>query len=168
MKGTPTSANQRDGSAPTSDVVSPPPLGRGRGEGEQSHRQPESVLEARADSLSKTKALLFALVAVISFHLAYSFAPLAFLIFVYLACLFQFSRLPTPRIAFYFGLGTGFFCALQASFFWKIFGPAAIALWLVLAFWTALFVALTQITRTRLGTTAALLLTPFLWTGLEY
>ncbi len=112
--------------------------------------------------------LLPSLIAIASFHLAYTFSALSFLILVYLGCLFQLTRLPTARIAFYSGFVTGFGCALQASFFWNIFGPTAIALWCILAFWTGLFVVLSQITRVRLGKTAALLLIPFLWTGLEY
>ena len=55
---------------------------------------------------------------------------------------------------------------------WSVSGassvPAAIALWLVLALWIALFVVLTHLALVRLGMKRAALLVPFLWTGLEY
>ncbi len=63
----------------------------------------------------------------------------------------------------------GFACfAPQLGFFWNIFGPAAIALWLVLALWLALFVVLTHLAIVTLGLKRAAFLTPFFWTGLEY
>ena len=63
----------------------------------------------------------------------------------------------------------GFACfAPQLGFFWNIFGPAAIALWLVLALWLALFVVLTHLAIATLGLKRAAFLTPFFWTGLEY
>src|SRR5579862_4808074 len=129
MSETASSTSQCGASACKTDVSSPSPSGRGRGEGERDNRKPEPVTKTSTDSLSKTKALILSLVAIVSFHLAYTFVPLALLIFIYLACLFQLSRLPTPRSAFYVGLLTGFGCALQACFFWNIFGPAAVALW---------------------------------------
>ena len=56
----------------------------------------------------------------------------------------------------------------QLMFFWTLFGGAAIALWLVLAFWLGLFMALLRFVRERRGTTAAALLAPVFWTGIEY
>jgi len=129
-----------------------------------------------ADSAVKTQpavmrwpmAALLALAAAVSFHLAYSFDSLGFLIVPYLACLLGLSRADSVRTAFYFGFGAGFLCALQASFFYNIFATAALALWSIMGFWTGLFVALAQLTRVRLGRVAACLLAPVLWTGLEY
>ena len=66
----------------------------------------------------------------------------AFLIVVY-SCnhLLQLSRVASTRPAFYAGSFTGFGCALQASFFWNIFGAAAIAPVVdFLAFWLPSFV----------------------------
>jgi apolipoprotein N-acyltransferase len=66
-------------------------------------------------------------------------------------------------------LGVGFACfAPQLECFWRIFGAGAIALWLILAFWIGLFVALAHLALARLGLKRAALLIPFLWTGLEY
>ena len=114
------------------------------------------------------RAFFYSFIAIISFHLAYAYNFLSFLIVVYLFCLIHLGRLSSPRMAFYVGLFTGFCCAFEASFFWNIFGAAAIALWVILAFWTALFVTLSQLCRAKFGKSFALLLIPCLWTGLEY
>jgi apolipoprotein N-acyltransferase len=91
------------------------------------------------------------------------------LIAIYLYGLFQLSGLPTPRRAFYFGLGTGFgVFAPQLHFFWGIFGPGAVVLWLVLAFWIGAFVLLTHLARRRFGEGWAVLAAPVFWIGLEY
>ncbi|MEI2723660.1 MAG: hypothetical protein V9H26_08990 [Verrucomicrobiota bacterium] len=64
----------------------------------------------------------------------------------------QLARLRTTRQSFYTGLLAGLLCfGPQLGFFWRIFGPAAIALWTVLAFWIALFVALTHAALVRFG-----------------
>src|ERR1700687_6180501 len=81
--------------------------------------------------------------AVIAFHLAYSFASLSFLIVVYLFCLVGLARLSTGRRAFYCGLTVGMLTfGPRLGFLWTIFGPASFVLFLVLAFWIGLFVAL--------------------------
>ncbi|MDB6111224.1 MAG: Apolipoprotein N-acyltransferase-like protein [Pedosphaera sp.] len=119
--------------------------------------------------LGNKQALLLSLGAVAAFQLAYTFATLSFLIVVYLGCLFELSRLKSGRLAFYTGLAIGLLaCAPQLSFFWNIFGAAALALWVVLAFWLGLFLALASLCRVRLGRLPTALLIPFLWTGLEY
>jgi apolipoprotein N-acyltransferase len=61
-----------------------------------------------------------------------------------------------------------FIAAPQLSCFWTLFGPSSIVLWLILAFWTALFVSLGRLSLTRLGARPTVFLLPFLWTGLEY
>lgn len=122
--------------------------------------------------LTPLKALAFALTAVACFNAAYAPAQsdlLAFGIVGYVICLVQLARLRTTRQAFYVGLATGFACvAPQLECFWRIFGAAAIPLWFVLAFWIALFVVLTHLAIVHLGLKRAAILTPFLWTGLEY
>jgi apolipoprotein N-acyltransferase len=134
--------------------------------------KPEVDSTAGFQPLSWWKAVLLALGAVGCFHAAYTPAnpgPLALLIVGYVVCLAQLARLRTTRLAFYIGLLTGLACfAPQLAFFWTIFGPAAIALWTVLAFWIALFVALTHLALARFGAKRAVWLVPFLWTGLEY
>ena len=122
-----------------------------------------------ANPLSLRKALLFVAGAVVAFHLAYSFAASSILIIAYLFCLLQLARVRTERQAFYFGLTTGLLCAgPQLYFFWTIFGPAAIALWLILGFWMGVFVLLARFCLVRFGSIRAAVLAPFLWTGLEY
>jgi len=122
-----------------------------------------------APALTLKEAALPALGAVVAFQLAYTFSACSFLIIVYLYCLFQLARLKTTRLAFYMGLAIGMAAyAPQSMFLWKIFGAAAIPLWLILAFWVALFLALARSCAARFGSVPATLLIPFLWTGLEY
>jgi len=117
-------------------------------------------------------AAVLGVVAVACFHAAY--APtqsgwLAFGIVGYVVCLVQLARLRTTRQCFYTTLVIGFACvAPQLECFWRIFGPAAIALWLVLALWSALFVTLAHLALVRLGPGRAAALVPCFWTGLEY
>ncbi|MSU57506.1 MAG: hypothetical protein EXS35_04890 [Pedosphaera sp.] len=122
--------------------------------------------------LSWWRAVLLALMAVVCFHAAYTPAlpgPWALAIIGYVAGLIQLARLRTTRQSFYAGLAVGFACgAPQLIFFWKLFGAGAIALWLVLAFWTSVFVALAHCALVRFGPMRGALLIPFLWTGLEY
>ena len=69
----------------------------------------------------------------------------------YVICLVQLARLRTTRQSFYTGLAVGFACfAPQLECFWRIFGAVAIALWLVLAFWIALFVVLAHLALVHL------------------
>jgi apolipoprotein N-acyltransferase len=122
--------------------------------------------------LNGWQAVLLMMGAAGCFHAAYTPAQsglLALLIVGYVGCLVQLARMRTTRLAFYAGLLTGLACfGPQLAFFWNIFGAAAIALWVVLAFWIALFAALTHIALMRFGAKRAVWLVPFLWTGLEY
>ncbi len=119
-----------------------------------------------------TKSFLWLVLAVACFHAAYTsikFPLLGLLIFGYAYSLVQLTNQPTIRRAFYFGLATGFLCAApQLFFFWKIFGAAAIVLWLVFAFWIGLFTAISCGCLRRWGKPRASWLIPFIWTGLEY
>jgi apolipoprotein N-acyltransferase len=122
---------------------------------------------ARPIGIIKMLPLIF--LAVISFHLAYSFKSCSFLIVLFLYCLFQLTRVRTTRRAFYAGLVIGLLSyAPQSLFFWTIFGPSALALWCILALWLGLFLVLGRFCRFQFGKIAALFLLPFLWTGLEY
>ncbi len=122
--------------------------------------------------LTRFSGVAFALGAVVGFHAAYTPAHsglLAFAIVGYVICLVQLARLQTARQSFCVGLAVGFACfAPQLECFWRIFGAFAIALWLVLAFWIALFLALAHLALARFGLKRGALLIPFLWTGLEY
>lgn len=119
------------------------------------------------------KQLAIACAAAIGcFHLAYcfkSFGILGFAIGGYVIAVTQLARAKSKRFAFYSALVTAFACfAPQLSFFWGLFGSAAIVLWLILALWIAVFVLLTRIAISNLGWFRAAFLTPFFWTGLEY
>ena len=122
--------------------------------------------------LSWGKSFLFAALAVVCFHLAYT--PLqhpafGLFIFGYALCLVQLTNQKTVRRAFYFGLVVGFLCvAPQLHCFWEIFNAAAIVLWLIMAFWIGLFVAIVCACIRRWGNIRAMWLVPFIWTGLEY
>ena len=118
------------------------------------------------------KSILWLALAVACFHAAYASTrhPAAgLLIFGYAYFLVRLTGQPSVRRAFYFGLATGFLCyAPQLFFFWRIFNAAAIALWLVLAFWIGLFTAIVCGCIRRWGKVKAMWLIPMVWTGLEY
>jgi apolipoprotein N-acyltransferase len=126
-------------------------------------------LAATGQPLPIASALGYMAGAVSAFHLAYFLRPLSPFILVYLFCLVQLARVQRKRLAFYGGLAVGFLCAApQLNCFWVLFGPSAIALWFVLAFWIGLFVLLIHLCAKLFGTKWAVVLTPFVWTGLEY
>jgi apolipoprotein N-acyltransferase len=134
-----------------------------RSEQEQVTQQPP------CNPLGMTAALLWSGVAVATFHLAYSTPCLAILTVVYVFALLQLTRARTDRQTFYLSLGVGMLIAApQLSCFWTLFGLSSVALWLILALWTALFVTLSRLCLIRLGQFRAAILLPFLWTGLEY
>lgn len=114
-------------------------------------------------------AVIHALAAVAAFHLAYHWQAFALMIAFYFFSLASLVRLGSRRSAFYFGLvvGVGVY-APPLEFFWTVFGPPAMALWLVLGLWHAVFLLLARECRVRFGWPTAILLLPFLWTGTEY
>jgi len=106
--------------------------------------------------------------ALASFHAAQTFG-LGWLLLPCAYALIALSHAPSRRLVFYPMLAVGFlFYAPQLGFFWGIFGPPAVLLWLVLAFWIGLFGLLLRLVRLRFGHGWMLALAPFLWTGLEY
>jgi apolipoprotein N-acyltransferase len=127
-----------------------------------------SDLRSVTSPLSWPKAAMFMAIAVVCFHLAYLHRVPPLMI-GYVICLVQLARLPTTRRAYYAGLVTAILCvAPQLTCFWKIFGPAAIALWYILAFWIAAFTSITGAALRRFGPVRTAILIPFLWMGLEY
>jgi len=131
-----------------------------------------NVVEPSVNPPGWMKSLLWLTFAVGCFHLAYAsihFPAAGLLIFGYAWGLVRLTDQPTVRRAFYFGLATGFLCyAPHLFFFWHLFGPAAIALWVVVAFWLGLFTAIVCGSVRRWGVHQALWLVPVIWTGLEY
>jgi apolipoprotein N-acyltransferase len=83
--------------------------------------------------------------------------------------LFALVRLPTTRASFYVGLTLGFgLYAPHLGFFWTLFGPAAVVLWLVLSFWLAAFLATANALHRRLPSLSMIAALPVLWMGFEY
>jgi apolipoprotein N-acyltransferase len=120
-------------------------------------------------SFSLRSAVFWIATAAATFHAAYTLPGCGALIFVYLFCLLQLASAPTARTAFYPSLGAGLLCvAPQLTCFWVIFGPTAVVLWLILAFWIGLFVGLARLCFIRFGPIRAAFLIPFVWIGLEY
>jgi apolipoprotein N-acyltransferase len=108
-------------------------------------------------------------VAAGAFHVAYASHYSSFVIILYLFALLQLARAETWRKAFYRGLAVGLLIAVgRLTFFVRLFGGGAAALWLVYAVWIALFVALARLCLRRLGRYWGWVLIPFLWLGLEY
>jgi len=88
---------------------------------------------------------------------------------IFVFALVRLSHTRSVRYAGRLGLVLGLaLYGPQLGFFWIIFGPAAIALWLVLAFWLAAFLGTLQQCRARLGNVAAIALAPVLWMGFEF
>lgn len=160
-EGTATSAPKVTPPAATTPplaAVLPLPAGEGRGEGGRM----QSPMDWRT-------AIGWVLTGTISFHLAFLFPPLAFLIGVYLFALFRLSELATTRRAMWVGIAVGFLCfGPQLGFFYTIFGFSAVALWSVLAFWLGAYVLTQHLVRARLGSRNAALLAPVLWLGFEF
>ena len=101
------------------------------------------------------------------FTLAYAVGLSGFIL-LFLFGIVGLTNLNSTRKAFYFGVVIGLFVyGPHLSFFWGIFGWMAALLWLVLAFWLGVFMALGRAVRLRFGA-LGLVLIPFLWTGIEY
>jgi apolipoprotein N-acyltransferase len=160
-----------------SDTVLPPHREPERQKAEGRRQNGRSTLDvqrwtrgaARPYLPKPQSAIGLAFGGVTAFHLAYAAPWLSGCILLFLYCLVRLVDLRTARQAFYTGLIVGLACyAPHLAFFATIFGPAAAALWLVLAFWLGSFLLLAQRVRARWGKTAAALLLPLLWTGFEY
>jgi len=131
-----------------------------------------NIQKPSAKAVGWGKSFLWLIIAVACFHAAYASIrhPAArLLIFGYALGLVRLADQPTVRRAFYFGLATGFLCyAPQLYFIGDLFGPAAIVLWIVLAFWVGLFTAIVCGAIRRWGRAKVLWLIPAVWTGVEY
>lgn len=109
------------------------------------------------------------LVAAVSFHVAWLVPPLSPILVLFPWGVLQLGHLATRPQAFYAAITLGLVCyAPHLGFFWTIFGPAALALWLILAFWLGLVAAVTRFLRLRLGLRLAWIAFPFVWTAAEF
>jgi len=119
--------------------------------------------------LSIPQALILSVVSVAAFHLAFWNGSWSFLILVFLFCLFRLCNLKTGWLAFAFGMGIGLAIYVPyLSFFWKLFGAGAMALWLVLPAWLGVFLVLIRRCLMEWGIFGLAVSAPFVWTGLEY
>src|SRR5262245_27067656 len=110
-------------------------------------------MSQRTDKLEQSwlTSSAWALIAVACFQAAHIWG-VGWLTIAYGYALIELTRQPTWRRTFSSLLlvGIGFY-GPQLSFFWGIFGGGAIALWLVLAFWVALFGVLLRQSREQFG-----------------
>jgi apolipoprotein N-acyltransferase len=114
-------------------------------------------------------AVVAAAVGVVAFHVAYASAVLAGAVVLFLFSLVWVSRVRSPRGAFWLGLAMGFCSyAPKLFFFWGIFGPFAISLWLILSVWAGAFVLMAHYAARRFPALVAIAMLPVLWMGLEY
>src|SRR5262249_20225475 len=94
------------------------------------------IAQFPSEPLALKPAFLWSAVACASVLLPYTTPYLVLLTIVYVFALLQLMRVRTRRQSFYLILGAGMLIAApQLSFFSTLFGPSAIALWLILAFW---------------------------------
>jgi len=150
-----------------SPVPEPTAIEPGRLNPLRKQANPESGLFSKV--LPGKNALGWAAMTIAAFHLAYAGPRFNWLIVLYLFGLAQIARVRSGRMAFYLGLGVGFgIAAPQLLCFWTIFKAPALVLWLIIAFWTALFVFLANAAMNAFGAVKGGLLMPVLWTGLEY
>jgi apolipoprotein N-acyltransferase len=142
-------------------------------------------------TLNSRQAWQFAAAAVVSFHLACWVPGCQWFMILFLYCMFRlagFSVSQPPAMAKFefsfeyrlaglftgrksvlFGLGIGLAVYVpHLIFLWTLFGPAAIGLWLVLAFWLGLFLLAGTACLMRFGPVVWAVAAPFFWTGMEY
>ncbi|MCP5517491.1 MAG: hypothetical protein H7A45_09580 [Verrucomicrobiales bacterium] len=162
---------------PTTHRPAPPTAGPQTG---SVSRQATSVAEAtaaghgklvlrEAGTLGIPAGAGLILVGAGGFHAGFLIPSVWWLIGVWLGALFSLRRLGTARRAFYAGMTVGLLIyGPELHFFWRLFGPAAAVLWLILAFWSGLFLLGLQQVQQRWGGTAALWLAPVGWMAVEY
>ena len=126
-----------------------------------------STDSAGADGVKS--GLIFALLAAVSFQIAFEIPALNFLVLLYSFSLVTLSNGHSLRVAFRLGFLSGLLVAApQFAWFWHIFGFASVCLWAVLSFFTGLFVLAVHCWRSRFGSKCIWLAVPVFWTGLEY
>ncbi len=121
------------------------------------------------NALSFRATLAYALVAIAAFHIAYLVDHANAMMILFLQALVMMARSGSSRVAFYTGIAAGLaIYSVHLGFFWNIFGPAAMPLWLILSFWLGVFVLSAHLCWRHWGTIGLVILAPFLWTAVEY
>ncbi len=129
----------------------------------------DPACHAEGFSFGSLRACGLMLGAIAAFQIAFEIPGAGVLVLAYAAALLELRRLGSPRQAFYAGLLTGLGVFVpQTLFLWTIFGPIALVLCLILAFFHAVFVLALNSVQARWGTRWALMLAPVLWCGIEY
>src|SRR5579862_2856852 len=131
-----------------------------------------SKLAPSAASLTPLRwpvAVLLILIAASGYWLAFATRYGAAAILAAMPCIFLLSQLRSARRVFYAGAICGLAMYVpQLWFFLSIFHLAALALWCIAALPIGILTLLLFLSRRRLGTTAAMWLTPVLWMGVEF
>ncbi|MDB5300599.1 MAG: nit2 [Phycisphaerales bacterium] len=128
-----------------------------------------ACLPCRVKPLSVPLAVGVGALAAVAYWLAFATPTGAAGVLVGLPCVCLLGRLGTARRAFYGGLLAGVaMYAPPLAFFYQVFGPNGTLLWLIAGIPVGAFVLLVYHARRRLGEGWAVVLTPILWTGVEY
>jgi apolipoprotein N-acyltransferase len=107
--------------------------------------------------------------AAVAFHAAYRFPLAAPVVLFFLYFCLELAATKSARWAFYSGLTLGMLIfPFQLVFFWKLFGAAAVLLWVILAFWTAIFLLGAHHLSRKLPKNLLLLTIPSWWMACEY
>lgn len=121
------------------------------------------------NGLTLWATLGYALMAVAAFHIAYLVEQASAMMILFLYALVMIARSGSSRVAFYTGIAVGLaIYSVHLGFFWRIFGPAALPLWMILSFWLGVFALSAHLCWKRWGTLGLVILAPFLWTAVEY
>lgn len=119
--------------------------------------------------LSDAATLLVATIAVAGYLVCFAWPNTGPALLVALTALCLLARQKTVLRAFALGIIVGVaISAVLLAFMYGIFGANAISLWFVGALPYGVFLLLLNLAHRRLGPTWALVLTPILWTGIEY
>lgn len=120
-------------------------------------------------ALTKAGVVGLLATAVISFHAAFAHPSWSVCIVIYFGCLIELTRVSKGRTAFYLGLAEGLMVfAPKLGFFYTLFSFGAVALWLILALWHALFLLGGHWARKNFRPWVAVALISVFWTGQEY
>jgi apolipoprotein N-acyltransferase len=122
-----------------------------------------------APHLRRSILFLHSVIAAGAFHTAWAFPFVNAFVLVYAWALINLGSAASGSQAFRFGFVTGFLVfAPQLIWFWNIFGPAAICLWMVLSFIVGLFAGLLHVATKTLGAKWLWIAAPVLWTAIEF